>query len=327
MTRTPEAASTPLHTRPRMPAAVLPAALLVAAAGVWALLLVGGAGGPDRVPPGAVLLPLAAVLTALVRRGWTAAVAAPVAAFTLLNALQAVAAGAGPGAGPDVVTPGRVVVLVGSAVALAACALRLLQRPARPGHGKGTRWQVAVLAVLAPVSAEYLSAYAETTGDPVQLLAGLVVFVPLYGAPALLVREVARATGRGWPSVLLLAAAFGVLQAGVVDRSLFSVDYQDYEGWEQNRAATLLAPLGVSAADALNFVAGHVVWSIAAPIAVAEALAPARARQRWLGRRGVVLCAIGWALAAGLILRDSLGGAAPGVSPWQVAGAGVVVVA
>ena len=41
-------------------------------------------------------------------------------------------------------------------------------------------------------------------------------------APALLIREVARRRGLGWPGILLLAAAFGVVQAGLVDQSMFS---------------------------------------------------------------------------------------------------------
>mgnify|MGYP002652706691 CR=1 FL=1 len=50
-------------------------------------------------------------------------------------------------------------------------------------------------------------AYAADTGDALALLGGLLVLAPLYGAPALLAREVAKARGRGKPVV----AAFGAL--------------------------------------------------------------------------------------------------------------------
>ncbi|MFC7740530.1 hypothetical protein ACFQXA_05500 [Nocardiopsis composta] len=45
------------------------------------------------------------------------------------------------------------------------------------------------LMVLSPVCAEYLSAYDDSTGNPAALLGALIIFVPLYGAPALLIRR------------------------------------------------------------------------------------------------------------------------------------------
>ena len=52
----------------------------------------------------------------------------------------------------------------------------LSERPARP------RWvrlvQVFALATLAPICAEYLSAYDSSTGDPLVLLQGLVILAP-----------------------------------------------------------------------------------------------------------------------------------------------------
>ena len=42
----------------------------------------------------------------------------------------------------------------------------------------------------------------------------------------------------------------------------------------------------------------HVVWSICIPILITELLFPARRTQRWLGQRGVSVCAIVYVLAA-----------------------------
>ena len=81
---------------------------------------------------------------------------------------------------------------------------------------------VVVLAVLAPVCAEYSSGYLPNTGDPVALVATLVVFAPLYGGAALLVREGAVRTGHGWTGVLLLAMVFGLIEAALIDLSLFT---------------------------------------------------------------------------------------------------------
>ena len=178
--------------------------------------------------------------------------------------------------------------------------------------------QVAGLLLLAPVGAEYLAAYDDSTGDPGRLLAGLVVFVPLYGCPALLIREVARRRGLGWPGMLALGAVFGLLQAGVVDQSLFSSGYRGIEGWEEGYRATLLGPLGLSAANLVNFVGGHVVFSICAPIALVEAARPTAAIRPWLSRPALVLVALGYLAASALVLDDHLGSESEHASPVQV---------
>lgn len=59
------------------------------------------------------------------------------------------------------------------------------------------------------------------------LLGYLGIFIPLYGTVAVLIREITRRTGRGWPTILLLGAAFGLIQAGLIDQSLFNPGYLD----------------------------------------------------------------------------------------------------
>ena len=66
------------------------------------------------------------------------------------------------------------------------------------------RLQIAGLLVLAPVCAEYLAAYDDSTGDALLLIGNLIIFAPLYGAPALLIREVARRNGLGWIGIIAL---------------------------------------------------------------------------------------------------------------------------
>ena len=71
---------------------------------------------------------------------------------------------------------------------------------------------MVALLLGAPVCAELLQAYLDITGDPCSRWCSLVFFfAPLYGGAAVLIREVAVRTGRGWPGRLLLAAAFGLL--------------------------------------------------------------------------------------------------------------------
>ena len=69
---------------------------------------------------------------------------------------------------------------------------------------RARRWAaVAALVVLSPICAEYLIGYLEGADEPLGLLAGLLILAPLYGTVAVLIREVVRRTGRGWPTILL----------------------------------------------------------------------------------------------------------------------------
>ena len=77
------------------------------------------------------------------------------------------------------------------------------------------------LLVLAPVVGEYLLG-----NTPISQLGALVLFVPLYGCGALLVREVGRRLG-GWPTIGLFAAAYALLEEGPVDQMLFNPGYLD----------------------------------------------------------------------------------------------------
>jgi hypothetical protein len=169
-----------------------------------------------------------------------------------------------------------------------------------------TAWLPAVgLFVLAPVCAEYLWGYDDSTGHPATLIGNLVVFSPLYGAPALLIREAARRHGLGWPGILLLAAAFGVVQAGIVDQSLWSTDYRDIPYWADMSGPTYVAPIGLSVYLLLLFVGGHVVLSIGSPVALVETLAPRRRREPWLGPVAIVVVALLYLAASALVLQDS----------------------
>ncbi|MDG5805747.1 hypothetical protein P9869_24390 [Streptomyces ossamyceticus] len=189
------------------------------------------------------------------------------------------------------------------------------------------RWAaVAGLLVLSPISAEYLIGYGESTGRPLELVAGLLVLAPLYGTVAVLIREITRRTGRGWPTILLLSAAFGVIQAGLIDQSLFDNEVDaDGPDWATQALVTLIPGLGVDAASLLNYVGGHVIWSFAAPVAVVESCAPRIAHRRWLGPVGVGVMVLLWMLSAVLIFDDTASDSTAG--PAQLIGAAVVAIA
>jgi hypothetical protein len=141
----------------------------------------------------------------------------------------------------------------------------------------------AGLFVLAPLVAEFLLGNL-----PITALSALVLLAPLYGGGALLIREAVRRTGRGWPSILILALAYGVLEEGIATMSLFNPNYvglrlldHGYVPW-----------LGIGLSWTVLVLTLHVVWSIAVPIAIVETLAGDLRTTPWLGRPGLALTAV-----------------------------------
>ncbi|MEV4533638.1 hypothetical protein AB0J82_07390 [Asanoa sp. NPDC049518] len=156
-------------------------------------------------------------------------------------------------------------------------------------------WSVLLLLVLAPWVGEYLLGNISIERLPL-----LPFLVPLYGCGALLVRELTRRTGRGWPTIFLLATAYGVIEAGLVDQSLFN---QTFESLDQT-GVTPVPWLGISAYNAAAFLVGHAVWSIGVPIALVELWFPSRRDQPWLGPVGLSFTALGYLLGCWLIFKD-----------------------
>ena len=98
--------------------------------------------------------------------------------------------------------------------------------PPRTGLASGAGWfadrarRVAPavgLFFLAPLVGEYLLGNVSI----VEIWA-LPVLALLYGSGAILIREVARRTGRGWPTMLVLGLAYGLIEAGLIDQTLSS---------------------------------------------------------------------------------------------------------
>jgi hypothetical protein len=166
---------------------------------------------------------------------------------------------------------------------------------------------VVALLLAAPVCAELLQAYLDITGNPFEVAFAVVFFAPLYGGAAILIREVAVRTGRGWPGRLLLAAAFGLLMTSVIDSSLFTPEFPDIDYWDDIMGSTMVG--GVSAYALTTWVLGHVLMSVGAPLAVVEGLLPEGNGRSWLGPFGIaVLAALGVAVAV-FIHQDPEAGA------------------
>ncbi|MDA3646561.1 hypothetical protein LZ318_25485 [Saccharopolyspora indica] len=179
--------------------------------------------------------------------------------------------------------------------------------PTRNASRRRTHWApVLGLVVLSPIAAEYLSGYhGQRLSDLPGLLLSIGIVGPLYGGIAVLLREVARRTGRGWPTILLLAAAFGLVQAGLIDQAL--VDRDSFSGsvyWQELPA--YLPWAGIDVSQLLVFVGGHAMLSFGAPIAVVEACSGRRAREPWLGPGGMVVIVLAYLGGAAVILSDVL---------------------
>jgi hypothetical protein len=174
------------------------------------------------------------------------------------------------------------------------------------------------LFLLAPLVAEFLLG-----NIPSSEIAGALFLAPMYGGGALLIREVARRTGRGWPSLLLLGAAYGLLEAGLLDQSLFNPSFEGYDF----QSVAHIPVLGISAHSVLSFVGGHMIWSICVPIAIMETLVPGRSDTPWLGRFGLVVASVVFVLGSTVLwygLADEEGFQAP--AP-QVAATAAVIAA
>ncbi|WP_181779906.1 hypothetical protein [Pseudonocardia pini] len=137
------------------------------------------------------------------------------------------------------------------------------------------------LFLLAPLVAEFLLGNL-----PITALSSLVLLAPLYGGGALLIREVARRTGRGWPTILLLGLAYGIVEEGVTTQSLFDPDYAGQRLLDHG----FVPGLGIGVPWTLFVLTLHTVWSIATPIALVETLA--RRPGPWLRTPGLVVTAV-----------------------------------
>ncbi|MGA9669292.1 MAG: hypothetical protein WBQ94_08795 [Terracidiphilus sp.] len=146
------------------------------------------------------------------------------------------------------------------------------------------------LFFIAPLVAEFLLGNMSITH-----LGLLVILAPVYGGGALLIRECVRRTGRGWPSIFLLALAYGIIEEAFLLETLFNPNYL---GLNLHLLKPAFLPLfGVGAWYTVFVLTLHTVWSISVPIALVEASVPQRADSAWIGRLGIGIIAVVFALA------------------------------
>lgn len=117
------------------------------------------------------------------------------------------------------------------------------------------------LALFSPMVAEMLSG----SSPPLEFFTpfGLLVLIPMYGGGALLVRELAIRWGKGWATIIVLGAAYGIIEEGIAVKSFMDPGWVDLgELGEYGRA------LGVNWVWSVWLTIYHSMISISLPILV-----------------------------------------------------------
>ena len=142
---------------------------------------------------------------------------------------------------------------------------------------------MVTLFILAPLFGEVVSG-ATPVLEFVKPIS-LTILILLYGCGALIVRELVIRWDKGWPSLLLLALAYGIYEEGVMMQSFFDPTWGDLDALAvYGRAA------GVNWVWAEQVTLIHALISIACSIAIVEMLFPSRRHCRWVTTRA------GWVL-------------------------------
>jgi len=142
-----------------------------------------------------------------------------------------------------------------------------------------------VLFLLAPAIAELLSGSAPPSEffNPF----GFLLLASLYGSGALIVRELKLKWKKGYVSMFILGAAYGIIEEGLMVKSFFDPEWMDlgilgsYGRWQ-----------GVNFVWAEWLTVYHAVFSIAIPITLTELAYIERRNERWVGNKKLVALAV-----------------------------------
>ncbi|MET7283637.1 hypothetical protein ABZS29_35745 [Kribbella sp. NPDC005582] len=159
------------------------------------------------------------------------------------------------------------------------------KQPREPRSGKAA-W---TLVVITPLIAEFALGTV-----PVRMLYLVLMYIPIYGAGALLIRELARRVGGGWPTIALLGVCYGLLEEGLALQSLTSPHLYGAAEWGPRW-------FGINTTYTELNLPYHVVFSVVVPIALVELLFRGVGKQPYLRRGGMVLTGFVTVLGAVLL--------------------------
>ena len=140
------------------------------------------------------------------------------------------------------------------------------------------------LLILTPGIPEYLSSSSPINAivlNPAMFLFQLLANLGLYGSGALLIHDARTRWGKGWATVLLLGAAYGILEEGVALSTLF-----DPKAGPVGSLGVYGHWLGVNWVWAAGIVPFHAVFSISIPILLLGLVIPETRNRRLLSGRG-----------------------------------------
>jgi hypothetical protein len=151
-----------------------------------------------------------------------------------------------------------------------------------------------VLLFLSPIIGELLSGSA----PPAEFFnpLGFIMLAILYGGGAILVREMSYRWGKDWPALLVLGAAYGIAEEGLMCKSFFDPNWPDlgplgsYGRW-----------LGVNWVWALELTIYHAVFSIAIAILLVSLMFAKQRSSAWVSRRKLYVLFILWVVNAAFI--------------------------
>ncbi|MEU4190804.1 hypothetical protein AB0E69_02805 [Kribbella sp. NPDC026611] len=188
-----------------------------------------------------------------------------------------------------------------------------------PTQRRGVKRGLPALGLffLSPLVAEFLLG-----NIPISALFALLTLAPLYGGGAVLIREVVRRRGWGYPTVLVFALAYGVIEEGITTQSLFNPNYAGLRLLDPGH----IGALGMGAPWTVLVLGLHTVWSITVPIVLMESLSR-RPREPWLGNVG--LGVYGALFLAGVVATTAFGYTKDAfrASTGQDLGTGIAIVA
>ncbi len=177
------------------------------------------------------------------------------------------------------------------------------------------RRPLLALVLLSPVIAEMLSG----STPPLEWLNPIAVLflIWLYGAGVLVMRETAVRWKTGWPSILLLGAAYGIIEEGLAVKSFFDPGWMDLGtlGWYGRW-------FDVNWVWAVWLTIYHAVVSIAIPIFLVEWIWPRTRGMPLTSRRGYI-ASIALLAGATVLINILLTPYRPSV--WHLLGAAATV--
>jgi hypothetical protein len=146
---------------------------------------------------------------------------------------------------------------------------------------------VIALVLLSPIIVDVLFGTIRVT-----TIVGLLPAAGGWGCGALLIRELARRRNLGWPSILLLGLALAVAEECLIlQMSLAPLLGIPDPNQVYGRA------FGVNWPWFLWALGYESVWAVAIPILIVEWMYPKRRNEPWIGRVGLVVSAVVFAVA------------------------------